>query len=195
MRVILGSSSSAIVTAQTDRYDRRTESKPKHKPSSNHSVSKLSSSSSSSSTVSSSIPTVNTYQAPLLSAVPWDLTSDHRYCADLASKLAEDGRLQDFAMIVESVVVSGGNASKFVSMLCVELVSCRIVRSLREGRIECVVEVLEKVDKLGVAPLKLFDGCGMKLLRNECRRIVDSGEVEKFVDLAEVLAGNYLFYE
>ncbi|KAL5843779.1 hypothetical protein ACOSQ4_009737 [Xanthoceras sorbifolium] len=62
------------------------------------------------------------------------------------------------------VVVSGVNASKFASMLSVGLVSSGISRSLRKGRIWCVVEVLKKVDKLKVPPLKLFDGSTMELL-------------------------------
>ncbi|KAK1563614.1 hypothetical protein Q3G72_030059 [Acer saccharum] len=125
-----------------------------------------------------------------LSTAQWDLlTSRHKYHADMASKLAEDGRLQEFAMVVESAVVSGANASKFTSLLSVELVSSGISRNLREGRIWCVVEVLKKVDKLGVPPLKLFDGSALDLLKRECQRIVDCGEVEEFVDLIEIFGG------
>lgn len=90
-------------------------------------------------------------------------------------------------MIVESVVVSEGNVSKFASMLSLEMVASGIVKSIREGRIDCVVGVLKKLNELGVAPLELFDGSGFKLLKNECQRLLDSGEVEMFVGLMEVL--------
>lgn len=108
----------------------------------------------------------------------------------MASKLAEHGRFEEFAIVLESVVASGDNASKFASLLSLDLVSNGVARSLREGRIECVVQVLKKLDRLGVAPLKLFDGSVTELLQKGCQRMVDCGEVEKFVDLMETLAGN-----
>ncbi|KAL5773834.1 hypothetical protein ACOSP7_013474 [Xanthoceras sorbifolium] len=80
-------------------------------------------------------------------------------------------------------------------MLSVELVSNGISRSLREGRIWCVVEVLKKVDKLEVPPLKLFDGSAMELLKKECQRIVDCGGVEEFVDFTETFGGTELLCE
>lgn len=92
-------------------------------------------------------------------------------------------------MIVESVV-SSGSGSKFVSLLSFELVSRGIMRSLLEGRIHCVAEVFKKVEKLGVAPLKLFDGNSFHFLKKECEKMVECGEVEKFVDLIDTLAGN-----
>jgi hypothetical protein len=122
------------------------------------------------------------------------LFSHHRlplkYYADLASKLAEQGKLQDFAMIVESVVVSGANASQFVAALSVELVAKGISAGLKEGKVRSVIEVLRKVEKLGVSPLKLFDGSAKELLRNEFLRILQCGKVEEVVEFMEILAGN-----
>ncbi|GMY14673.1 pentatricopeptide repeat-containing protein At5g02830, chloroplastic [Fagus crenata] len=121
------------------------------------------------------------------------LFSHHRlplkYYADLASKLAEQGKLQDFAMIVESVVVSGANASQFVAALSVELVANGISAGLKEGKVRSVIEVLRKVEKLGVSPLKLFDGSAKELLRNEFLRILQCGKVEEVVEFMEILAG------
>ncbi|KAL5740936.1 hypothetical protein ACOSQ2_030116 [Xanthoceras sorbifolium] len=191
MRVILGSSS--IVTPppppnpQTHHHNHRP--KPNSRPISGPEP-KFKHSPSAAASSSSSIPTVHSSRFPRLSSARSDLTSRHEYQAELASKLAEDGRLQEFAMAVESVVVvSGVDASKFASMLSVELVSSGISRSLREGRVWCVVEVLKKVGKVGVPPLKLFDGSAMEFLKRECQRIVDCGGVEEFVDLMEIFGG------
>ncbi|XP_075638048.1 pentatricopeptide repeat-containing protein At5g02830, chloroplastic isoform X1 [Castanea sativa] len=112
-----------------------------------------------------------------------------KYYANLASKLAEQGKLQDFAMIVETVIVSGADASQFVSALSVELVAKGITVGLREGKVRSVIEVLRKVEQLGVAPLKLFDGSTMELLGNEFYRIVQCGKVEEVVEFMEILAG------
>ncbi|XP_031257468.1 pentatricopeptide repeat-containing protein At5g02830, chloroplastic isoform X1 [Pistacia vera] len=199
MRLILGtttttsstSSSSSIVAPPPHQahHGHRNGPKPKPKskptPSSKHYIAKLSPSA----TPAPAPPTVHSSHAPLLSSLRWDYTSQLKYHADLASKLAEDGRLEEFVMILESVVVSGGSGSKFVSLLSFELVSRGIVRSLLDGRVHCVVEVLKKVEKLGIAPLKLFDGNSFQYLKKECKKIVDCGELEKFVDLIDTLAG------
>ncbi len=93
-------------------------------------------------------------------------------------------------MIVESVVVSGANASQFVAALSVELVAKGISAGLKEGKVRSVIEVLRKVEKLGVSPLKLFDGSAKELLRNEFLRILQCGKVEEVVEFMEILAGN-----
>ncbi|KAJ0089315.1 hypothetical protein Patl1_32006 [Pistacia atlantica] len=198
MRLILGtttttssSSSSSIVAPPPHQahHGHRTGPKPKPKskptPSSKHYIVKLSPYA----TPAPAPQTVHSSHAPLLSSLRWDYTSQLKYHADLASKLAEDGRLEEFVMILESVVVSGGSGSKFVSLLSFELVSLGIVRSLLDGRVHCVVEVLKKVEKLGIAPLKLLDGNSFQYLKKECEKIVDCGELEKFVDLIDTLAG------
>ncbi|PPD92329.1 hypothetical protein GOBAR_DD10733 [Gossypium barbadense] len=144
--------------------------------------------------VSPSIPTVHSHQHPyplLSSTARWNHASRRdsplKYYADLASKLAEDGRLEDFSMTVEMVVASGVNASRFASMLSVELVSKGIASSVQEGKVKSVVQVLRKVEKLGVAPLKLVNEFGLDSLKREFQRILGSGEVEEAVDLLEAL--------
>lgn len=96
-------------------------------------------------------------------------------------------------MIAESVVVSGVDPSHFVAALSSTLdsVAKGISRNLREGNVRGVVEVLRKVEKLGVPPLNLFDGVAMELLKKECLRILNSDEVEVVVDLMETLAGKF----
>jgi len=113
------------------------------------------------------------------------------YYAHLASKLAGDGKLEDFAMIVESVILSGANAAKFGAGLSVELVAKGILTGLREGKVRTVTEALRKVQKLRLGPLKQADRSTMELLGVECHRIVKCGEVEEVVDLMEVLAGDF----
>ncbi|XVF07975.1 hypothetical protein REPUB_Repub06bG0185400 [Reevesia pubescens] len=130
------------------------------------------------------------------SSIRWDPTTTSRrnsplkHYAELASKLAEGGRLEDFAMIVEMVVDSGVNAERFASMLSFEFVSKGVSLSVQEGKVKHVVEVLKKVEKLGVAPLKLVDGFGLDSLKKEFQRILDSGEVEEAVELLEILRGS-----
>lgn len=94
-------------------------------------------------------------------------------------------------MIVESVILSGANSAKFGAALSVELVAKGILTGLREGKVRNVTEVLRKVEKLRLGPLKLADGSTMELLGVECRRIVKCGEIEEVVDLMEVLAGDF----
>lgn len=93
-------------------------------------------------------------------------------------------------MLVESVLVSGVEPSQFTSQLSVEIIAKEISGFLRDGKGRSVVELLRKVDELGVPPLKLFDGSAMELLVKECCRILKCGEVEEFVELMEILAGN-----
>lgn len=94
-------------------------------------------------------------------------------------------------MIVESVVVSGANASKFLAALSAELLVQGILTCLRGGKVRTVIDVLKKVEKLRASALKLVNGSTTELLGIECRRLVKCGEVEEVVELMEVLAGNY----
>ncbi|KAL1105546.1 hypothetical protein V6Z11_D04G140400 [Gossypium hirsutum] len=192
--VILGSSSISSPPTPTNLHHHH-----RHRSSSkktNSSFRKLSPSRKQCHPVSPSIPTVHSHQHPyplLSSTARWNHASRRdsplKYYADLASKLAEDGRLEDFSMTVEMVVASGVNASRFASMLSVELVSKGIASSVQEGKVKSVVQVLRKVEKLGVAPLKLVNEFGLDSLKREFQRILGSGEVEEAVDLLEALRG------
>ncbi|XVE76256.1 hypothetical protein DITRI_Ditri12bG0157600 [Diplodiscus trichospermus] len=190
--IILGSSSISTPPTTTNLHHHHHSSKPKKSKSSLHKLS----SSRKQQHFSPSIPTVRSHQHPyplFSSSIRLDPTSRHnsplKYYAELASKLAEDGRLEDFAMIVEMVVASGANASRFASMLSLEFVSRRVALSVQEGKVKSVVEVLKKVEKLGVASLKLVDGFGLDALKREFQRILGSGEVEEAVELLEALRG------
>lgn len=87
------------------------------------------------------------------------------------------------------MIASGVDFSHFVDGLNVTAVAKGISKKLSEGNVESVVEVLRRVEKLGIPPLKLFDGVAMELLRAECLRIVNCHDLELFVVLMETLAG------
>ncbi|XP_039161279.1 pentatricopeptide repeat-containing protein At5g02830, chloroplastic-like [Eucalyptus grandis] len=89
-----------------------------------------------------------------------------RALADLASGLAGDARLDDFATVADQVVASGAEVSLFVAELDVELVG-----------------------KGGIAPAKVVDGAAMDLLGKECERLMDCGDAKSLVQVMEILAG------
>lgn len=176
--IILGYTCSSISTPPNPNGNRST--KPYKPP-----IPKLSPSKSS--------PPISTLHSrpPPLFAGRWDPNKTHlSYFADLASKLARDGKLQDFAMIVESVVLSGVKGSQFAAALKVEMVAKGISGFLKEGNVRSVVEVLMKVEQLGVRPVELFDGYAMELLGRHCRRLLKFKQVHELVELMEILAGN-----
>ncbi|KAH8505575.1 hypothetical protein H0E87_012703 [Populus deltoides] len=139
------------------------------------------------------IPAVHSRSPPLLSTIPFrqnhNSSSLLDYHANLASKLAEDGRLQDFVMIAESVIASGVEPSSFVAALSVGPVAKGISKNLQQGNVDCVVRFLKKTEELGVSTLKFLDGVAIDLLKKECIRIVNCGDVEQVVYIMETLAG------
>eukprot|EP00261_Vitis_vinifera_P036011 XP_019077254.1 PREDICTED: pentatricopeptide repeat-containing protein At5g02830, chloroplastic isoform X4 [Vitis vinifera] len=168
--VLLGSS--IVLPPDPIPPHHRTKPKPKPKP-------KPSLLTSTSARLSPPISSLRS-RHPLLSDVRWDLNN----YSDLATKLVQDGRFDDFSTMAETLILSGVELSQLV-----ELVSAGISGLLREGRVYCVVEVLRKVDKLGICPLELFDGSTLELLSKECRRILNCGQVEEVVELIEILDG------
>ncbi|XP_010260149.1 PREDICTED: pentatricopeptide repeat-containing protein At5g02830, chloroplastic isoform X2 [Nelumbo nucifera] len=141
----------------------------------------------------SSVDSTAAPRPPLLTSVRQDLTPRHRnrlkYYADLASKLAEDGKLEDFLMIAETVLVSGTPHWQFVASLSVKLVSAGVSGFLRDGKRQTFIDFFYRVDKLGLRPSALIDGSGRKLLARECRRLADDGKLEDVVGLMEILSG------
>ncbi|KAF4396301.1 hypothetical protein F8388_019847 [Cannabis sativa] len=127
---------------------------------------------------------------PLSTALRWDPTKTHpRSLADFANNLARDGKLVDFAMVVETVADSGVEASQFKSALRADFVEKGLSGFLRDGKVESFVNVLNKLDEFGFPPLEIFTGSAMDLLRKECRGILKCREVDELVELVEVLAG------
>lgn len=109
----------------------------------------------------------------------------------MGSKLVEDGRLEDFGMVVESVLSSGVNDGRlnFGKLLDSKLVVSGIIKGLNEGRIKDVIGLLGYLSQLHVDVLGMFDGSDMELLKSQCFRIVNDGNLRKAVELMETLAG------
>ncbi|KAL3628561.1 hypothetical protein CASFOL_027607 [Castilleja foliolosa] len=134
-------------------------------------------------------PQVSTY-SPFLTSSPWDNRQSLKYYTEVASKLAENGRFEDFLMILESVVASEVKPSEFLDLLNAKNVASGIVRVIGESKLTSDVEMLfNGVRKLGIEPVQLFDGVSMELLRGECSRLLKCGEVEQLVSLMEILSG------
>lgn len=93
-------------------------------------------------------------------------------------------------MMVESVVVSGVKPSQFAAVLAVDLVAKGIFRCIREGKIWNVVQVLRKVEELGISAVGLCDESAVESMRRDCRRIAKFGELEELVEIMEVISGN-----
>ncbi|XP_010452144.1 PREDICTED: pentatricopeptide repeat-containing protein At5g02830, chloroplastic [Camelina sativa] len=122
--------------------------------------------------------------------VRWIPDGSLEYYADFASKLAEDGRIEDVALIAETLASeSGANVARFASMVDFDLLSKAISSNLRQGKIESVVYTLKRIEKVGIAPLDLVDDSSVKLMRKQFRAMANSVQVEKAIDLLEILAG------
>ncbi|KFK24734.1 hypothetical protein AALP_AA8G017500 [Arabis alpina] len=198
--VIVFSFSSSVITNPHHRHNHRrcyaAAPEPNRKTKSTSSLTKQlqslpqqqsASSSSSSSPLSSS---ANPFSNHFSDAVRWIPDGSVEYYADFASKLAEDGRIQDVALIAETLAAeSGANVARFASMVDSELLSKGISLNLRQGKIEIVVYTLKRIEKVGIAPLDLVDESSVKLMRRQFRAMANSVLVEKAIDLMEILAG------
>ncbi|CAN1142872.1 Pentatricopeptide repeat-containing protein At5g02830, chloroplastic [Linum perenne] len=171
--VILGSSS--IVTPPNHHHDghRHRSPNPKHKP---------------------VTPSSSTSRHLFLSRIRRGLIFRPQrpalnYHADVAAKLAGDGRLRDFTMILESVDAFGVAPSDFAAALPLKPVGEGILLNLRDGNVEIVFEVLKEVEKLGISPEELFDQVNLELFLRECGRIVQCKELREVVEFLEDLDG------
>ncbi|XP_047981303.1 pentatricopeptide repeat-containing protein At5g02830, chloroplastic isoform X2 [Salvia hispanica] len=127
--------------------------------------------------------------SPLLSSSRWANRQTLAYYTKLASKLAEDGKFDDFLMIAESVVASGVNMSEFLALLKSEHLARGVVGLLRDGKLDSlVVTLFNGIQKLGVEPARLFDAVAIESLKAECRRLLKCGELERLVSLIEMFA-------
>ncbi|XP_047329307.1 pentatricopeptide repeat-containing protein At5g02830, chloroplastic [Impatiens glandulifera] len=148
----------------------------------------LISSSSSSNLTPSKLP----HPLPLQSTSPPRRRSKNRikYFAELASKLAEDGRFEDFLLLAENVTASGEiKPSDFIALVNVDFVSAGVRRVIREKKASEVVLLLRSLEKLGISPLDLLGGVGSVVISEVVRRNVMSGELEEVVQFLEALSG------
>ncbi|KAK9153303.1 hypothetical protein Sjap_000783 [Stephania japonica] len=122
---------------------------------------------------------------PLLMNLSLQSADRVSYCADMASKLTMDKRLDDFVMILES---NGSDLSVLVGLLDARMVSAGICGLICEGRVGEVVRVFRLVEGLGIRAFDLCDESVKAVLGLELRRLVEEGElgdVEVEVEVAD----------
>ncbi|KAK9061447.1 hypothetical protein SSX86_018628 [Deinandra increscens subsp. villosa] len=133
------------------------------------------------------------HRPPLLSTFRW---GQHRkshnqinYYAELASKLAEDARFEEFFMIVETIA----SGAEFSALLNAELVSKGVLTVIEsdEGfqRLNRVLTGFQKLGINGALEVSLSDRSVVDAIGRECRRNLERGGVDEVVDLMETLSG------
>ncbi|KAL4576552.1 hypothetical protein LXL04_012648 [Taraxacum kok-saghyz] len=146
---------------------------------------------------SSSSSSSQSHRPPLLSTVRWgeNRQSHNRinYYAELASKLAEDARFEEFFMIVETVTAGGGSSSlkavEFAALLNSELVAKGILSVIESDEsMGSLITVLTGFQKLGISSaLKVF--LSDRSVVEAIGRILKCGGVDEVLDLMETLSG------
>ncbi|XP_074368926.1 pentatricopeptide repeat-containing protein At5g02830, chloroplastic [Apium graveolens] len=139
-------------------------------------------------------PKLKPSSKPLLSPFRRDLSrygnqNSLKYYADLASRLVEAEKMDEFMLIAETVVNSGVEVAEFVRLIDVGVVSKGVTGLVKCGERERVFEVLECVKKLGVSGVEVFDWSVREAVRKECRLGVEKGDVEGVVEFLEMLSG------
>ncbi|PIA32059.1 hypothetical protein AQUCO_04600019v1 [Aquilegia coerulea] len=114
--------------------------------------------------------------------------SNSNYYGDLASKLAQQGKLEEFLMIAETVLVSNPS-SVFVASLNIKFVSLGVSTLISNDKLELVIGFMNRIQKLGINPSIMFDKSVMKLLAFKCRQLVKARKLKDAVDFIETLAG------
>ncbi|CAH2074407.1 unnamed protein product [Thlaspi arvense] len=190
--IVFGSSS--VITNPHHHHHRRcyaTSPEPNRKTKSTSSLTKqLPSLPQRHSASPASLSSANPHSGHFSDAARWIPDGSVEYYADFASKLAEDGRIQDVALIAETLAAeSGANVARFAAMVDYDLLSKGISLNLRQGKIESVVYTLKRIEKVGIAPLGLVDVSSVKLMRKHFRAMANSVQVERAIDLMEILAG------
>ncbi|OWM64581.1 hypothetical protein CDL15_Pgr020548 [Punica granatum] len=120
---------------------------------------------------------------------PPPLAPDLRSSADVASRIAGDGRLEELPAIMDGVIESGPEASRFLTALNMDMVEMGLCRGLREGKLWSFIEVLRRFEKLSVEPMKLVGKNVVSLVGRECRRLLECGDIRGLVQVMETLSG------
>lgn len=103
------------------------------------------------------------------------------YYGDLAAKMVQEERLEDFLMIAETVLFS--NSSVFTN-----LVSSGISTLISRGSFHSLAHVLTRIHNLGIVPSTLFNKSASNSLATECRRLLKARKLKQLVDFLETLA-------
>ncbi|KAJ0704674.1 putative tetratricopeptide-like helical domain superfamily [Helianthus annuus] len=139
------------------------------------------------------------HRPPLFSTFKWKSHTQINYYAELASKLAEDARFDDFFMIIETVTTGGASSVEFSALLNAELLSkgilCAIESDERFQRLNRVLTGFQKLGIGSVVDVLLSDRSVVDAIGRECRRGLNRGGVDDVVDLLETLSGFSLTIE
>ncbi|KAK4767148.1 hypothetical protein SAY86_014898 [Trapa natans] len=130
---------------------------------------------------------LSTHQWGDLSSPP--LALDLVSAAEVASRTAEDGRLEELSAILDRVIESGAEASLFMTALNIDSVERGFSQVLMEGKLWSFIEALKRFEKLGVEPLKVVGVDVVSLVGRECRRLLECGDMRELVQVMETLSG------
>ncbi|KAK4776197.1 hypothetical protein SAY87_024158 [Trapa incisa] len=132
---------------------------------------------------------LSTHQWGDLSSPP--LALDLVSASEVASRTAEDGRLEELSAILDRVIESGAEASLFMTALNIDSVERGFSQVLMEGKLWSFIEALKRFEKLGVEPLKVVgvDVDVVNLVGRECRRLLECGDMRELVQVMETLSG------
>ncbi|KAL5716875.1 hypothetical protein ACHQM5_009986 [Ranunculus cassubicifolius] len=115
---------------------------------------------------------------------------NQNYYGELASKLAGDGKFEDFIMIAETVLASSkGDPALFVSSLNTKLVSLGVSNLISQGKFPYVFQIFTRIHKLGILPCTLFHHNGKSVFHLECRRLLKARNLKDLLHFMEKLAG------
>lgn len=129
---------------------------------------------------------------PLLLEVKPALSSKRKrrlkYYTWLAAKLAEEGRLADFASLVKTLREAGADAINFMQALHMKLVWAGFGRRIENGGFYLVLETLKQLGSLGCHPPKFLDNNARQLLSKECWNLVNQGDVNECISVLQILS-------
>ncbi|KAI7751369.1 hypothetical protein M8C21_016917 [Ambrosia artemisiifolia] len=129
----------------------------------------------------------------LFNTFQWNTHTNINYYAELASKLAQDARFDDFFMIVETVTSDSASSVDFSALLNAEIISNGILSVIESDEgVQRLNKVLTGFQKLGigsVVKVLLSDRSVVNAIGRECRSVLNRGGVDDVVDFMETLSG------
>lgn len=137
-------------------------------------------------------PQITADIGPLLLEVKPALSSKRKrrlkYYTWLAAKLAEEGRLTDFASLVKALSEAGADALNFMQALDMKLVWAGFGCQIENGGLYSVLETLKQLGSLGFYPPKFLDNNARQLLSKECWKLLNQGDVNECICVLQILS-------
>ncbi|XP_057863479.2 pentatricopeptide repeat-containing protein At5g02830, chloroplastic isoform X4 [Cryptomeria japonica] len=106
----------------------------------------------------------------------------------LAAKLAEEGRLSEFASLILTMREAGTNITNFVQQLEMEVVRAGFARGIENGELYAVLGTLSSLHRAGCHSPKFLDDNAIRVIANECRKLVEKGNVKECIHLLHILS-------